>query len=293
MKSVECMELAGGLGNQLFQFTAGLARSVHQRTSIAFDTSRIDHGVTKRSENISSFVEIFSNQQVDFIFTENKLPRIYDVATHRYNVVKRIDNLLRPSFNSTVTGFDEGIYTHHRVAVIRGYFQSWKYLDYLNSQNVNLQLVSEESQGKLSKYSKVFDFDNDIAIHVRRGDYSRFKDSIGLLSSNYYLNAINEIGVGSRVVIFSDNAEVSKEFPDSTQFCYTPELTEEKSINSLYLMSNFRNLVISNSTFSWWAAALGRSDKFVVGPNKWFRGLEAPSDISFPKWSSVESDWII
>lgn len=287
------MELAGGLGNQLFQFTAGIARSTHKGTAIAFDTSRINHGVTKRGENISDFVKIVANEQINFKFTEKKLPRIYDVATHRFNVAKRIDNYWRPSFNSTVTGFDEGIFTHRKVAVIRGYFQSWKYLDYLNSQNVNLQLISEELQDKLAGYSKIFDVDNDIAIHVRRGDYSRFKDSIGLLSSNYYLHAIKEFGPGCRVVVFSDDVEISKEFPSSTDFLYTPELTLEKSINTLCLMSKFRNLVISNSTFSWWAAALGRSDKNIVAPMKWFKGLDDPSDLSLPKWGSIKSDWIM
>lgn len=292
MKPLECVELAGGLGNQLFQFTAGIARSLHNRTPVSFDISRIDHGVTMRGENISNTVKIVSNEQVHFKFVESKLPRLYDVVTHRFNVVKQFDDFLRPSFNSSVTGFDEGIYTQHRVAVIRGYFQSWKYLDYLNSQNVSLKLEREETQSKIARYLKDFDFENDIAIHVRRGDYSRFSDSIGLLSPSYYLDAIREFGPNRRVIVFSDDIEVGREFPTSMDFTYTPELTLEKAIESLFLMLKFRNLVISNSTFSWWAAALGRSDKKIIAPDKWFRGLEDPLDLVMPTWGSIKSDWI-
>jgi hypothetical protein len=292
MRPLECIQLAGGLGNQLFQFTAGIARSLHNGTQISFDVSRIDHGVTIRGESISDVVKVISKEEVHFNFVESKLPRLYDVATHRFNVVKQIDDFLRPSFNSSVTGFDEGIYTQHRVAVIRGYFQSWKYLDYLNSQNVHLELKREETQSKITPYLQDFDFENDIAIHVRRGDYSRFRDSIGLLSFNYYVDAIREIGPDRRVIVFSDDIEISREFPTSMDFSYTPELTLGKAVDSLFLMLKFRNLVISNSTFSWWAAALGRSDKNIIAPDKWFRCLEDPLDLVMPKWGSIKSDWM-
>lgn len=292
MRPLECVQLAGGLGNQLFQFTAGIARSLHNRTQISFDISRIDHGVTMRGESISDAVRIISNEQVYFNFVDSKLPRLYDVASHRFNLVKQFDGFLRPSFNSSVTGFDEGIYTQHRVAVIRGYFQSWKYLDYLKSQNVTLELEGKETENKIARYSKDFDFENDIAIHVRRGDYSRFKDSIGLLSSSYYLDAVKEFGPNRRVIVFSDDIEISREFPTSTDFYYTPELTLGKAMDSLFLMLKFRNLVMSNSTFSWWAAALGCSDKNIIAPNKWFRGLEDPLDLVMPTWSSIKSDWL-
>lgn len=292
MRPLECVQLAGGLGNQLFQFTAGIARSLHNRTQISFDISRIDHGVTMRGERISDTVKIISNEQIHFNFVESKLPRLYDVATHRFNVVKQIDGLLRPSFNSSVTGFDEGIYTQHKVAVIRGYFQSWRYLDYLKSQNVTLELEGNETQNRIARHSKDFDFENDIAIHVRRGDYSRFKDSIGILSSSYYLDAIKEFGPNRRVIVFSDDIEINREFPTSADFSFTPELTLGKAMDSLFLMLKFRNLVMSNSTFSWWAASLGRSDKKIITPNKWFRGLEDPLDLVMPTWGSIKSDWM-
>ncbi len=293
MKARERLELSGGLGNQLFQFTAGLARSIHKGAPISFDISRIDHGVTSREEKISDSVRVASLDPVNYSFVSSKLPRIYDVITHRSTFARRVDDLFRPSYFSPAPGYDEVIFDGKKVAVLRGYFQSWKYLDYLDSQNVKIRLEVKNSQSVVEKYSEIFDFENDVAVHVRRGDYAKFKESIGLLTNNYYLNAIKEFGSSRRVIIFSDETDIEEEFPNFSNFYFTPDLVKEKSIDSLVLMHQFRNIVISNSTFSWWAAALGNSDKNVVSPSKWFKVLEDPEDLTPPSWRLMKSEWML
>ena len=44
----------------------------------------------------------------------------------------------------------------------------------------------------------------------------------------------------------------------------------KKDISDLYLMSKFKNIIIANSTFSWWAAYLGLQNKKVLAPIEWF-----------------------
>lgn len=292
MRSTERVELAGGLGNQLFQFTAGIARAVHTNRPIRFDVSRISHGVTSRNESIADFIKVVPVDGVNYSFVDSRVPRFYDVLTHRVPIVRRIDKQLRPSYVATNTGYDSNIFEHAQVSIIRGYFQSWKYLDNLRSRGFRIEVQFENASELINKYSKLIDFENDIALHVRRGDYSTFRETIGLLSSDYFRRAIQTLGGDRSVVIFSDDKDVEKEFSEFGKFLYSPELSQIHSVNSLLLMQQFKNIVISNSTFSWWAGVLGRGDKNVVSPDKWFRALDDPLDLLPMNWKTIKSEWL-
>jgi len=50
-------------------------------------------------------------------------------------------------------------------------------------------------------------------------------------------------------------------------------------------------IVISKSTFSYWAVMLGQLLK-VICPTKWFRFGEDPEDLSPPSWYRTEGLWI-
>jgi hypothetical protein len=55
-------------------------------------------------------------------------------------------------------------------------------------------------------------------------------------------------------------------------------------------MSDATGIVIANSTYSWWAAKLGRA-KQVIAPEQWFRVGIAPRDLYPGNWQLVPSAW--
>jgi hypothetical protein len=287
----EVFELAGGLGNQLFQFSAGLARSFKFNRRINFDLSRINHGVTARGESIHKHIVVKSSLDSQFQFFHSNIPRLYDILTHRVDLARSLDQIIRPSYQSLETGFDSQVLEDQRFSIFRGYFQSWRYLEMLKEIGVEIDLVAPNSGPHVDSLVSQIDFENDIAVHVRRGDYAQFAGSIGLLSPTYFLDCLDLMGTQGRIFVFSDSAEIGAEFPADTNLIFTQQLSHLRSIDSLNLMKNFRRIVISNSTFSWWAAALGRSDKIVIAPSSWYRNLSTPKDLIPRNWNQVESVW--
>jgi hypothetical protein len=144
---------------------------------------------------------------------------------------------------------------------------------------------------------------NPVVIHIRRGDYLLEKNSfIGALSAQFFISALELIknetesdGDPRPIWVFSDQPSLVRdelaafmEF-DLAEFIEAP--TYSDPAESLILMSYASSLIISNSTFSWWAAALSQGST-IVAPTKWFRGSPDPEGLIPSNWLRVESSWI-
>jgi len=110
-----------------------------------------------------------------------------------------------------------------------------------------------------------------IGIHIRLGDYTNLDDPrLGndiSLSKEYYLKALEEIYTESyRLVVVSDNIENAKELlPEN----YTYTFCQSTEIFDFQILLNAEKLVISNSSFSWWAAFLNKKSAEVIAPRFW------------------------
>ena len=98
------------------------------------------------------------------------------------------------------------------------------------------------------------------------------------------MKAINEIGE-SNFVFVSDDMEWVKENFKGENIWYS-NFTDE--INDFLLMVYSDNIVISNSSFSWWGAYLNKNpNKTIIAPKNWF-GPKGPKDIE----DIIPKDWI-
>jgi hypothetical protein len=115
-------------------------------------------------------------------------------------------------------------------------------------------------------------------LHVRRGDYLKVP-IYQILESEYFENAIQIVlsNISTPIFyIFSDDLKwvsdnlVSLFIKNNINFHLINDTKID--IEDFYLMSKCKHAIISNSTFSWWAAWLGDSNKkLVIGPEKWFK----------------------
>ena len=176
-----------------------------------------------------------------------------------------------------------------------GYFQSFKYFEGIESiLKETFTIKSEKSEYFLTNSKLINSFENSISIHIRRGDYTldRNIDYIGLCSLSYYYNALNFLKEGLNtyeVFIFSDDLIWVKENFKGTNFNYLSNPNSNSSYEDLKLMSLCKNNIISNSTFSWWAAWLNSDEnKKIIAPKTWFKNQSLNNQYS----DIIPEDWI-
>jgi len=142
---------------------------------------------------------------------------------------------------------------------IEGYYQSYKYFD----------IKTFEKLLKFDEKHEDFDF-NGVALHIRRTDYLN-NNFHKVVSLNYYYNSLEKI-INEKVhlYVFSDDITWCKQnFKyKNTNINYVKLNTE---VDELYVMGKFKNIIIANSSFSWWAAYLNSDlEKNVYCPYYWF-----------------------
>ena len=56
----------------------------------------------------------------------------------------------------------------------------------------------------------------------------------------------------------------------------------------MFLMSYCRDLIMANSSFSWWGAFLNNNAERVIAPYPWMNGRDT-SGIYAPEWIKIDS----
>jgi hypothetical protein len=176
-------------------------------------------------------------------------------------------------------------HTHEKIIIFIGYFQ----------ENWKKENILPES---LAQLSKTINRDDEVcALHIRRGDYLN-NPRIGVLSDDYFISAAKkfyeETGV-KKFIIFSDSPELTGTVSDEVSKFASVELQDstKSPLSTLLQLGKYKNIVISNSTFSWWAANIGRPDKRVIAPSKWFHSMQDPAGIHNSSWLLIDSTWFI
>jgi len=171
------------------------------------------------------------------------------------------------------------------VINLHGYFQSSKYW-----KTKNISFTSSflnQIRDKHYTFTKP-----TIGIHIRRGDYVNNPDFY-LLPENYYIFALlNHFPdmKNYQIVLFSDDIAYAKiHFECLENVHFSQGLSD---VEDMALMSLCDNYIISNSTFSWWAAYLGQKEySKVIHPVQYFKGSKKDfntKDFWEPNWIAFD-----
>ncbi len=293
------VKLQGGLGNQLFIYFAGLALAKKQSVPLVIDTALLKLGLTNHGS------EIF-NLDLDFNQITGKPPgalralgyRIWNKLIRVSYLMNWLDRRIFMNYRSNKVGYDENLWGLPTGSTLFGYFQTWKFLDFIAKEGFIKSVFPRSPSMWFQNSLKEISEQNPIVIHVRRGDYVKVADKFGLLSKSYYLNSLKIIrdnGFAGPIWVFSDDILSAKALLDEGEFMsarFIEQSVDSSPEESLILMSMSKVIVIANSTYSWWAASLNVEKSLVISPKTWFKSMEAPEHLFPDSWIKLESTWV-
>lgn len=287
------VRLTGGLGNQLFQFSAAWFLAKKHDTKVGLDLSMLNEqhpDITNRSFELHkvlspSSYEIISSRHYNYIITTHPtwLERINrKLKRSSYYFEKNL------TYRSEFNNLSEECY-------IEGFFQSLKYLRIDDPEFRSLftfpAKISEKNQTFIREKSQK----RLTAIHIRRGDYvtsSKINQIHGICSVEYYKSAVKLLANRdlSEFVIFSDDPKWVKENLKFDQPVHYVDWNQGvDAYQDLYLMLHCSDFIIANSSFSWWGAFMGeKAGSSVIYPIQWFKASTKPQpDIFRPQWMAL------
>ena len=244
------VQLMGGLGNQMFQIAAAYAHS-------------------KRTGRILKISQRTIGGRQDTYWT-SWFSKLTDAISARKSGV----TWKEPGFSYTPIPA--------AAAVLSGYFQSSLYFqDY--ADDIRSLFCMKPAPGQhIAILAKK---ETATVLHIRRGDYVPLPRLHGILTAEWYRGACMGRDPAD-IVVFSDDLAWCKEldFLKGATFVDEPD-----AAMALYLMSQFHRFILSNSSFSWWAAWLAGPDADVVVPERWFgpAGPQDFADVYEPTWKRL------
>lgn len=289
------VELAGGVGNQLFQYFAGKALANKTGSSLSLDTSNLGlHGTLHKSDlSLLNTDSVFTYSKARRVFNGSLAARIHRKCQREFKIYNGVSSKITNRYQARSLGYEPNLLNVAPPVTISGYFQTKKYFDLVTEMgNGQIELLNPSKwfQQQVAELERI----NVLALHVRRGDYKDLKDSFGLLSDRYYREALakmRSLNDFEEIWVFSDDLDLaSKLLRDVSDLIFMNPPSESNAIESLMLMSKCESLIISNSTFAWWSAALNPTRK-IIYPSKWFKNHPYSEELSLPEWESVQSYW--
>jgi hypothetical protein len=273
--------LRGGLGNQMFEYAAGLNLALKSKTELVLDTVYLHDRFPRR----------------DFTY------RTYDLDV--FDIAPKFTGLSRISSAVPIPGVWFGLDLAEiavkkalgsgRNSVLWGFYQGEKYFAE-NKEAVRAAFrFRSPLAGEAAELAQKIRQGNSISLHVRRGDYTlpKYEKLYGMTDMSYYERAIAHMAehVSSpHFFVFSNDVSWCREhmkLPFPTVYADDASRGPKDSFH-MELMSLCKHHIIANSSFSWWGAWLNRHpDKIVIAPKRWHADGTPGDDIVPASWIRI------
>jgi len=238
---------------------------------------------------VASTIGIALNNNMKYAFPEwknniyfkKKLPQLAPGTGITYS---------EPSFKYTPVNF-----TDKQFVYLSGYFQSPKYFQ---NYEDTIRETFEFKDNFINNVKSVLDeakLGTTCSIHVRRGDYLNYTDIHPQQPAEYWSSAQKVIEDHENIntyVVFSDDINWCKQ--NKQLFNTTGKrvvfMQGRNEIDDFIGMMYCDHNIITNSTFSWWAAWLNTNkNKAVVMPKLWFgpKGPPDSTDLQVEGWKII------
>jgi len=283
------VKFKGGFGNYMFQYAFYLSlKNKYPSRLIYMDLSYYKKNLDYELDLFDAFdltpmeVHKFSHRTLVFLYN-SPLQRLF------YRLFGRFPYYFRDEKNVI-----SSIPVSNRFIYLEGYFISEDFF-----KPYRADIVKEFSIDKITVKSGYYSLlksikeSNSIGIHVRLGDYLESDIHNVIRTSKYYTDALKFVKLTHqdiKVFVFSNDVSSARDFLGDSTFHYIESVDVKDNLSEFVLMTHCRHLIISNSTFSWWAAYLKKeTDGLVITPSKWFSSDDYnENNIRLQKWLSLD-----
>ena len=297
---MKIVNIIGGLGNQMFQYAFALSvKEKNPHEEVMVDVSHFNYLFIKKFKSAN----LHNGYEVEKVFPNASLKHAnwFDLMKVTWycpnyllsRCVRRLLPKRKTEFIQPVNKYFEYI---PQVYDLQGniYYEGlWSAADYYEPIKDLLKqtFAHPDATGHNAEYIRKMNDTNSVGIHVRRGDYLFEPDFRDICEIDYYKRSIQEIlsdGLRHTFFVFSNDMKWCKAnlLPlfGNHEAVFVTENVGKNSCWDMHLMRHCKDLIIANSSFSWWAATLKEKDGRVIAPKTWVN-----RDAKFDIWNK---DWI-
>lgn len=265
----------GGLGNQMFEY------AYYRYLQELYPNENFYAYIPKEAHIVHNGLEIST-------WFDVALPPTSILVNIIASALIFIDKIVR-KFHLPIHVVSCDRYVSKEKMLHIGNFQDWTFCDKSFLKFRNYSDLGNENAKLLQKMQNV----NSVAVHVRRGDYlisAIHKQYAGLCTPSYYKKAIAEINKSIENPVFfffSDDKKYVEETFDVPNKVIVTCNKGKRSFFDMYLMAHCKNMIVANSTFSWWAAYLNTRAEKIYCPIRW-NNIKPYPNLILEGWHVVE-----
>lgn len=293
---MDVIAIINGLGNQMSGYAFYLQKKKMGQSPVLLCYNTDHNGI--------ELEKLFGIECENKTIKQKVFSKILMILLKRTRLNKRIESYIRRvlfklgikiyiEFKDK-TFHPEYLETGRRLKFYYGSWTSEKYMQDITDEIKKLYTFPPFNDDKnIDIENQIAGIDNAVAIHIRRGDYlkgNNYKYLGRVCDENFYLKAINVIEkkISSPIYyVFSNDIEWSKNFMKERNAIFIDWNQGNDSWKDMALMSKFKNIIIPNSTFSWWSAWLNGNNKFVVCPECVIYGIKE-NDFYPSYWNKIQ-----
>ena len=286
----------GGLGNQMFQYAFAKSFAKKNNAKLVLDTKTgfIMDKVFNNSFYLNDFNFIYNKLNYRHFFQYLMMKKLVNRKNFPINIFKKKYNIL---YEKNLNSIDSELLNYkmenNENTWLWGYFLSEDYFTDIKQDIYNdfkFQNINPKFKQVFDKYQK----HNTVSIGIRMFEEvpGNSKKSVGgTLSIDFYNSCIEEIN--SKIddpffLIFSTKQfEILRKLNLKNNYIYiNNDNGYNGTFNNLWLMSNSKNHIISNSSFHWWSAWFSEfkfQKPLIFAPNNFLNSNTVPN-----RWIKID-----
>ncbi len=281
---MKIVNIAGGLGNQMFQYAFAVALQEHfPDEEIYIDTQHYHTVFFKKFRSVN----LHNGYEIGKLFEKATIPvasakQLRQVTRYLPNyVLSRIARKMLPVKSTEyVAPYSESYCLSPNVYTksdryYEGYWQSVLYYETIRDRLIDIYAHPTPNDYNRKLISQIGSTDS-VGLHIRRGDYLKTPEFNGICDIDYYQKAIKQVKSDNKAhsfFIFSNDIAWCKEnitpLLNGDKVEFVTGNTGGQSCWDMFLMTYCKDLVIANSSFSWWGAFLNKRSARVFAPDPW------------------------